>query len=116
MRRSLKMTCPKYEVTFDEHNHKTAPIRILDGKFKDFVYKYGTIQVGEFNDDDADVPLSYDYELLEAPEDFKVADEKHEAAEQHEFEQLIGDILYDIIVNSATVKEAENGDRNNDSK
>lgn len=105
-----------YEVIFDEKNHNTAPVRILEGKFKNFVYKYGTIQVGEFNDDDADVPLKYDYELLEAPEDFKIVDEDHEATEQAEFEQLVGDILYDIIVNSETVKEALDGNRNNDSK
>ena len=102
-----------YEIIFDEKNHYTAPVRILEGTFKDFVYKYGTIQVGDFNDEDSDIPLKYDYELIEAPESYVVDDEE---AEQLQFEQLIGDILYDIIVNSDTVKEATNGNRNNDSK
>ena len=39
-----------------------------------------------------------------------------EDAEKLQFEQLIGDILYDIIVNSDTVREALDGNRNNDPK
>jgi len=105
-----------YELVFDEANHNTAPVRILEGKFKNFVYKYGTIQVGDFEEEDSEVPLKYDYELIEAPAEYDVTDEEHESAEQAEFEQFIGDILYDIIVNSDTVKEATNGNRNNDSK
>jgi hypothetical protein len=104
-----------YELMFDE-NHDTAPIRILKGKFKNFVYRYGTIQVGDFEEEDSQIPLKYDYELLEAPEDYKIIDEDHEATEKAEFGQFIGDILYDIIVNSETVKEAINGNRNDDSK
>lgn len=102
-----------YEIAFDEANHSNAPVRILKGKFKNFVYKYGTIQVGDFEEDAEDVPLKYDYELLEAPEGYEVEDEE---AEQHEFEQLLGDVLYDIIVNSSTVKEAKDGNRNNDTE
>ena len=102
-----------YEISFDKNSKDTAPIRILDGKFKDFVYKYGIIQVGEFKEEAEDVPLNYDYELLEAPSSYEV---ENEEAEKIEFEQLISDILYDIIVNSSTVKEATDGDRNNDTK
>jgi len=106
-----------YEIIFDEKNHSTAPVRILEGTFKDFVYKYGAIQVGDFNEDDSDVPLKYEYELLEAPESYALTlDPDHESEEQNQFEQLIGDVLYDIIVNSDTVKEATNGNRNDDSK
>lgn len=101
-----------YEVLFNTDND-TAPVRVLEGTFKDFVYKYGAIQVGEFDKDDSDVPLKYEYTLLEAPESYEVDDEE---AEQVQFEQLIGDILYDIIVNSDTVKEAKDGNRNNDTK
>ena len=101
-----------YELIFED-TQDTAPVRIIEGKFKNFVYKYGTIQVGDFDEGADDIPLKYDYELLEAPEDYEVEDE---ASEQIEFEQFIGDILYDIIVNSDTVKEATDGNRNDDSK
>lgn len=101
-----------YEVLFNTDND-TAPVRVLEGTFKDFVYKYGAIQVGEFENDPSDVPLKYEYTLLEAPEGYEVDDEE---AEQVQFEQLIGDILYDIIVNSDTVKEAKYGNRDDDTK
>jgi len=101
-----------YEVLFNTNND-TAPVRVLEGTFKDFVYKYGAIQVGDFDKEDFDVPLKFEYILLEAPESYEVDDEE---AEQLQFEQLCGDILYDIIVNSDTVKEALDGNRNNDSK
>ena len=120
----LKMSLPNepndvtgmYEIDFNTSAGSNAQVRITDGKFKNFLYKYGTIKVGEFDDDAEDVPLKYDYELLEAPEDYDIIDEEHESTEQAEFEQLIGDILYDIIVNSNTVKEATDGNRNDDSK
>jgi len=102
----------KYELLFNTSNN-TAPVRILEGTFKDFVYKYGKVQVGKFENNDKDVPLKYDYELLEAPESYEVDDED---SEKFQFEQLIGDILYDIIVNSDTVKEVNNGNRDNDIK
>ena len=104
-----------YELLFNTDND-TAPVRVLEGKFKNFVYKYLTIEVGNFEEEDSEVPLKYNYELLEAPIEYKVTDEEDESAEQAEFEQFIGDILYDIIVNSDTVKEALDGNRNNDSK
>ena len=108
-----------YELLFNTDND-TAPVRVLEGKFKNFVYKYLTIEVGDFEEEDSEVPLKYNYELLEAPIEYKVTDEEDESAEQAEFEQFIGDILYDIIVNSDTVKEAAkafvNGNRNDDSK
>ena len=52
-----------YEVLFNTEND-TAPVRVLEGTFKDFVYKYGAIQVGEFEGDPSDVPLKYEYTLL----------------------------------------------------
>ena len=102
-----------YEVFLNEKHHHTAPIRVLKGTFKDFVYKYGEVKVGDFEKEDQDVPLKFDYELLEAPESYTTEDED---AEKLQFEQLIGDILYDIIVNSDTVREALDGNRNNDPK
>ena len=108
-----------YELLFNTDND-TAPVRVLEGKFKNFVYKYITIEVGDFEEGDSEVPLKNNYELLEAPIEYEVTEEEDESAEQAEFEQFICDILYDIIVNSDTVKEAAkafvNGNRNDDSK
>ncbi len=93
----------KYEVIFTEEKDDTAHVRVLEGKFKDFVYKYGTVSVSEEEDT---ANLSYDYTLLEVPAEYTYEDE---AAEQEEFENFIGDVLYDIIVNSDNIKEATDG-------
>lgn len=110
------MTTPMYEIAFDETNHMTSPIRITEGKFKDFVYRYGTVNVGEFNDNDNDVPFKYEYNLIEVPASYSLdISSEQELADQHEFEHLIGDVLYDIIVNSKKVREVD-GNRDNNTK
>ena len=90
----------KYEAIFTPEQD-TALIRITDGKFTNFVYQYGNVRVGDESAETFD--LSFDYTLHEAPESYKLENEEEE---QKEFEQVIGDILYDIIVNSDKVKES----------
>ena len=102
------MTHPKYQVNSQTNEKDTAPIRILEGKFVDFVYRYGAIKVGTTENEDGNLPLVFDYVLLEAPESFQTKDEE---ADHKEFEQVIGDVLYDIIVNETG--RIGNDDRNN---
>jgi len=99
----------KYEIINNTEND-TSPIRLIQGKFINFVYKYGAVKVGSFEEDD--VPVTFEYDLLEAPTSYITEDED---AEKIEFENLIGDILVDIIINSKDVKET-NGNRNNNTK
>ena len=106
----MEMMTNKYEVMFNP-NEETALIRITEGKFKNFIYNYGQVSVGEVDDKEGDLPLSFTYELKAAPESYVYEDEE---AEKKEFEHTIGDILYDIITNSDKVKEAVNG--SNDTK
>jgi len=88
----------KYEVFFVDAE-ENAWIRILEGKFKGFVYNYDVVKVGDFEDEDAEsVPLTYSYELREAPSTFETNDEE---SDKKEFEKVIGDVLYNIIVASA---------------
>jgi len=105
----MEMMTNKYEVMFNP-NEETALIRITEGKFKNFVYNYGQVSVGEVDNEENDLPISFTYELKQAPDSYEYVDEE---ADKKEFEQTVGDILYDIIVNSNTVKEA-NG--NNDTE
>lgn len=90
----------KYEAIFSP-DHDTALIRIIEGKFVNFVYQYGNVKLGDPEAETFD--LSFDYTLNEAPESYELENEEEE---QKEFEQIIGDILYDIIVNSDKVKES----------
>lgn len=105
------MKHPKYQVDPQTSETGTAPIRILEGKFVDFVYRYGEIKVGTTENENGDLPLIYDYVLLEAPESFETKDED---ADHKEFEQVIGDVLYDIIVNESG--RIGNDNRNNDTE
>jgi hypothetical protein len=95
----MEIMTNKYEVIFDP-NEDIALIRITEGKFANFVFQYGNVSVG---DDAADTfPVSFNYELKSAPETYEYEDEE---AEKLEFETTLGDILYDVIVNSDKVKE-----------
>ena len=91
----------KYEVMFNK-NEETALIRITEGKFKDFIYQYREVSAGDITSDGS-LKMSFRYELQAAPDSYTYEDEE---ADKKEFEHTIGDILYDIIVNSDKVKEA----------
>lgn len=95
----------KYEVIF-EPSEETALIRVLEGKYADFIYQYHNVSIGEPNEDET-VHLSYTYDLKEVPKSYEhdLTDE-----DKKEFEQTVGDILFDIIINSDQVKEASGND------
>lgn len=100
----------KYTVLEQASETATADIRIDEGKFKDFVYNYGVVT---FKDTEEGI-LSYNYDLKQAPEDFKTDNEE---ADKKEFETLIGDILVEIISEFLKEKEGESlGNRDVDSK
>ncbi len=101
----MQVMTNKYEVIF-EPSLETALIRILEGKYINFIFQYHDVSIGEPNDDET-VNLSYTYDLKEVPQPYEhnLTDEDKE-----EFEQTVGDILFDIIMNSDQVKEASGND------
>ena len=105
----------KYETIFSPEE-ETALIRILEGKFANFIYQYHQVSVGDANEDES-INLSYSYDLKEVPDSFKheMSLERHDMSDdvKKEFEHTIGDILFDIITNSDQVREASG---NNDIK
>lgn len=104
----MTTTIPKYKVLEQKDEDSTATILITEGKFEGFAYNYGVVKVREDEETDQAF-LSYDYNLLEAPESYEIVDE---FKDKEEFEQLIGDILVDVIATSIEMKDA---DRNEDS-
>ena len=65
-------------------------IGIKGGKFEGVVYKYGKVTVGEEEDEQGNLPFSYEYDILDPnslPRDYFGED----------FFILIGDILVDVI-------------------
>lgn len=110
----MKTMTDKYEVIF-KPEAETAYIRILEGKFENFIYQYHNVSVGEANEDET-INLSYSYDLKEVPESYEYSfslGTSYSQEEENDFEQTIGDILFDIIVNSDQVREASG---NNDIK
>lgn len=93
----------KYKVLFNDMNNadeQIAPVKILDGQYKGMLYSYGMVQiVPKFESfanvmDDDELTLKFEYNVMkESP----VEDDKSK-----ELENLLGDILMDIIINSDT--------------
>ena len=81
-------------------DEQIAPVKILDGQYKGMLYSYGMVQiVPKFESfanvmDDDELTLKFEYNVMkESP----VEDDKSK-----ELENLLGDILMDIIINSDT--------------
>lgn len=83
---------PKYEILKQSPDEKTARIKISEGQFEGFVFRYDVVRFFEEKDDV--VRFNYHYVLLEAPSSYQVVDEEQE---KKQFENIIGDILHEII-------------------
>jgi|TARA_R100000278_G_scaffold115523_1_gene94481 hypothetical protein len=70
-------------------------IRLLNGKYSDIIYTYGIVKVGEKENDDGTMSLKFDWALVEKPESMK-----EDLNNSIEFQNHIGDILRDIIIDS----------------
>ena len=101
----MKEVTNNYEVMFSPE-WETAQIRITKGKFINFVYSYDKVNVTPPTEND-ELKLSFNYELIEAPESYEYEDEE---ADKADFEETIGDILYDIIVNTDKIQEKDGTD------
>jgi hypothetical protein len=76
--------------------NETCPIQILDGKYKDIVYRYGKISLKEVENENLQVNM--DIDMVVCPEGFD--------QQEPEFTQLIGEIFVDIIEkNMASIKD-----------
>ena len=69
-------------------------VGIKGGKYEGVIYKYGTVSIAEKENNKGEMPLSFQYDILDP-----------NGLERKEFDDnffnLIGDILVDIIDNSA---------------
>ena len=69
---------------------KFASVMIKAGKFKDVIYKYGKVSIGEEEDEKGNLPFRFEYNIID-----NVGIPREEFGE--EFFTLIGDILVEII-------------------
>lgn len=101
----MQLMTNKYEVIFDK-KEDTALIRLTEGKFVNFVFQFGEVSIKE-EEPDGSLPIDFTYDLKEAPESYTYEDEE---ADKAEFENILGDILYDIVVNTIKVNTIDGND------
>ena len=78
----------------------TVPIILTDENFNGTVLRYDRIDMKSMNADDGEATLSFHYEFIQNPHNIG----KHNAR----FNNHIGDILVNIIINSLNGKQDEN--------
>jgi hypothetical protein len=77
-------------------------VKIRTGAYEDVVYKYNHVSVVAPDDGDGYATLKFNYEVLYHAE---LSEEKF--ARNSGFENLIGDILYDLIEMKTTTNEQD---------
>jgi len=70
-------------------------IRLLNGKYSDIIYTYGMVKTGEKENDDGTMDLKFTWRLEDKPESIK-----EDLDNSIEFQNHIGNILRDIIIDS----------------
>jgi len=83
-------------------------IKLLSGKYSDIIYTYGRVGAAEEENEDGNFVLSFDWKLEYKPEDME-----EDLANSAEFQQYIGDILRDIIIDGYEYESREHTDDHN---
>ena len=63
-------------------------VRIVQGKYKNIIYRYGTVRFGDQENDNGMLSCKFDYEILENPNNVE---------KEQDFDLLLGDIMVDIL-------------------
>ena len=79
-------------------------IKLLSGKYSGIIYTYGRVGAAEEENEDGNFVLSFDWKLEYKPKDL---------ANSAEFQQYIGDILRDIIIDGYEYESREHTDDHN---
>ena len=75
-------------------------IKIVEGKYKDVIYKYGKVQFAKEENADGKLPLQFEWTLLKKPEELDLDIDKEA------FLVYIGDILIELLderINDGTI-------------
>jgi hypothetical protein len=82
----------KYTFVVKEDDDNVSICITDNGKYHGVVYKYGVVSVAEKENEDGNLPLRFEYDIVD---NYGVSREEFDK----EFFTLIGDILVDIIEN-----------------
>jgi len=94
----------RYAADADTETNKTCPVEILDGEFAGIIFRYGTINVSEHDNDN--VKVTMELEIVKGPEGFN--------KDTQEFTNTVGEIFVKIIEEQADTELAEPVDLEDD--
>ena len=80
---------PKYEFLEDGTSDitQTCPIKILEGKYQDIVYRYGKISLEQV--DSGDLKINMEVQVIKSPDGFD--------QQEKDFTKTVGDIFVNIV-------------------
>ena len=64
-------------------------IKLLEGKYKGIIYKYGKVGFAKEEKPDGTLPMKFDYNILQNPNQIDI--------DKNEFIDYIGDILLEVL-------------------
>jgi hypothetical protein len=69
-----------------------ASIMIKDGEYEGIIYQYGKVSVAESEDENGNMPLSFNYNLIDHS-----GHNKEDLESSDDFRNTLGDILVEIL-------------------
>jgi hypothetical protein len=78
-----------YCFIYPKDDQETVHVRLLDGKYKDTVFKYGKVK---FEERQGNVYLLFAYDVLESP-----IDKPKKLEKDTDFKNYLGDLLVEIM-------------------
>ena len=78
-----------YCFIYPKDEKETVNIKLLDGKYKDTIFKYGKVK---FEEKDGQMYLLFAYDVLESP-----VDKPRKLEKDTEFKNYLGDLLVEIM-------------------
>jgi hypothetical protein len=80
----------RYKFDESDTTQENLPIIIQEGEYEGLVYRYGSIQ---FKEEDEQMKLIFDYDIIKNPTD----QTNDELDEDEKFQNYLGDLLVEIL-------------------
>ena len=90
-----------YKFVFPANDDKSVHIKLIQGPYKDTIFKYGSVK---FDEKDGDGYLLFDYNVIEST----VMKPKKLEKDEH-FKNIIGDLLVEMITTRLAEEVDETG-------
>jgi len=82
-----------------------ASVMIKDGKYEGIIYQYGKVSVAESEDENGNMPLSFNYNIIDHS-----GHNQEDLESSVEFKNTLGDILVEILDEQLEAENLEYND------